>query len=63
MYFKQGSKTVVTITITNSLYIITYISKKYKDTAFVGVKTCETTTLTTIDNKSKNEVTKEKELE
>jgi hypothetical protein len=48
---------------TNSLYIIIYISKKYKDTAFVGVEIYETTTLTTIDNKSKNEATKEKELE
>ncbi len=48
---------------TNSLYVITHISKKYKDTAFVRVETCETTTLTTIDNKSKNEATKEKELE
>jgi hypothetical protein len=63
IYFKQGPKTVITITIINSLYVITYISKKYKDIAFVGVKTCETTTLTTIDNKSKNKATKKKELE
>jgi hypothetical protein len=47
----------------NSLYVITYISKKCKDTSFAGVETCETTTLTTIDNKSKNEAIKEKELE
>jgi hypothetical protein len=62
MYFKQGPKTVVTATIINSLYIITHILKKYKDTAFAGVETCETTTLTTTDDKSKNEATKEKEL-
>ncbi len=43
--------------------MITHISKKCKDTAFAGVKTHETITLTTIDNKSKNEATKEKELE
>jgi hypothetical protein len=47
----------------NSLYIITYILKKCKDTAFIGVEIYKTTTLTTIDNKSKNEATKEKELE
>jgi hypothetical protein len=47
----------------NSLYVITPILKKYKDTVFIGVKTRETITLTTIDNESKNEVTKEKELE
>jgi hypothetical protein len=63
MYFKQGPKTVVTITIINSLYMITHISKKCKDTVFVGVEICETTTLTTIDNESKNKATKEKELE
>jgi hypothetical protein len=63
MYFKQGPKTVVTVIIINSLYVIIYISKKCKDTAFVEVKIYETTTLTTIDNKSKNEATKEKELE
>jgi hypothetical protein len=63
IYFKQGPKTVVTIIMINSLYMITHISKKCKDTAFVGVETCETTTLTTIDNKSKNKVIKEKELE
>jgi hypothetical protein len=62
MYFKQGPKTVVTITIINGLYIITYISKKYKDTAFVRVEIYKTTTLTTINNKSKNETIKEKEL-
>jgi hypothetical protein len=43
--------------------VITHISKKYKDTAFVRVETYETTTLTTIDNKSKNEAIKKKELE
>ncbi len=43
--------------------MITHILKKCKDTVFVGVKTYETTTLTTIDNKSKNKTTKEKELE
>jgi hypothetical protein len=62
MYFKQGSKTVITIIIINSLYVITHISKKCKDTVFIGVKTCETTTLTTTDDKSKNEAIKEKEL-
>jgi hypothetical protein len=63
MYFKQGPKTVVTVTMTNGLYVITHISKKCKDIAFARVETCETTTLTTIDNESKNEATKEKELE
>jgi hypothetical protein len=63
IYFKQGPKTVVTVTMINGLYMITHISKKCKDTAFAGVKTHETITLTTIDNKSKNEATKEKELE
>jgi hypothetical protein len=63
MYFKQGPKTVVTATMTNGLYVITHISKKCKDTAFAGVETRETTTLTTTDDKSKNEATKEKELE
>jgi hypothetical protein len=48
---------------TNGLYVITHILKKCKDTAFAGVKTYKTTTLTTIDNESKNEATKEKELE
>jgi hypothetical protein len=47
----------------NSLYVITHILKKYKDIAFARVETRETTTLTTIDDKSKNEVIKEKELE
>jgi hypothetical protein len=46
----------------NSLYIITHISKKCKDTAFIRVEIYETTTLTTIDNESKNEAIKEKEL-
>jgi hypothetical protein len=63
MYFKQGPKTVVTAIIINSLYIIIHILKKCKNTAFAGVKTYETTTLTTTDNKSKNKATKEKELE
>jgi hypothetical protein len=63
IYFKQGPKTVITITITNSLYIITHILKKCKDTAFARVETHETTTLTTIDNESKNEAIKKKELE
>jgi hypothetical protein len=63
IYFKQGPKTVVTTIIINSLYVITHISKKYKDTAFAGVETRETTTLTTTDDESKNEATKEKELE
>ncbi len=62
IYFKQGSKTVVTIIIINGLYVIIYILKKYKDIAFVEVKTCETITLTTIDNKSNNKAIKEKEL-
>ncbi len=60
IYFKQGPKTVIMI---NSLYVITHILKKYKDIAFARVETRETTTLTTIDDKSKNEVIKEKELE
>ncbi len=62
IYFKQGPKTVVTITIINGLYVIIYILKKCKDIAFVGVKICETITLTTINNKSNNKVIKEKEL-
>jgi hypothetical protein len=63
MYFKQGPKTVVIVIMTNGLYVITHILKKCKDTAFAGVKTHETTTLTTTDNESKNKVIKEKELE
>lgn len=63
IYFKQGPKTVVTIIITNGLYIITHVSKKYKDIAFIGVETRETTTPTTIDDESDNKVTKKKELE
>jgi hypothetical protein len=43
--------------------VITYILKKYKNIAFARVETYKTTTLTTIDNKSKNEAIKEKELE
>jgi hypothetical protein len=56
IYFKQGPKTVITITIINSLYIITYISKKYKDIVFVEVKIYETITSITIDNKSNNSI-------
>jgi hypothetical protein len=43
--------------------MITHVSKKCKDIVFAGVETYETTTSTTIDNKSNNKVTKEKELE
>ena len=38
MYFKQDNKKVVTATMTNDLYIITHVSKKCQDTAFVGVE-------------------------
>jgi hypothetical protein len=60
MYFKQGPKTVVTATMTNGLYVITHVSKKCKDTAFVGIETSEIATAT---DDSDNEATKEKELE
>jgi hypothetical protein len=63
MYFKQGTKKVVTATMTNGLYVITHVSKKCKDTAFAGVETRENTTPTATDDGSDNEATKEKELE
>ena len=63
MYFKQGPKIVVTIIIINGLYVITHVSKKYKDIVFAGVETRETITPTAIDDESENEATKEKELE
>ena len=63
MYFKQGTKKVVTATMTNGLYVITHVSKKCKDTAFAGVETRENTTPTATDDGSDNKATKEKELE
>ncbi len=42
--------------------MIIYVLKKCKDIVFVEVKTCETITPTTIDNKSNNKAIKEKEL-
>jgi hypothetical protein len=44
----------------NGLYIITHVSRKCKDTAFIGIKTSEITTTT---DDSDNKATKEKELE
>ncbi len=58
IYFKQGPKTVVIAKIINSLYIVTYVLKKYKDTVFTGIETRETAT----SNKSKDKATKENEL-
>ncbi len=62
IYFKQGPETVITIIIINGLYMITYVLKKCKDIAFVGVKTYETITPTTIDNESNNKAIKKKKL-
>ncbi len=68
IYFKQGPKTVVTAKITNGLYIVTYVSKKYKDTAFAGIKirktatSDESETATATGNKSEDKATKENEL-
>ena len=59
IYFKHRPKTVDTIIITNSLYIIIYVLKKYKDIAFIGIKTYKITT----NDKSNNEATKETDLE
>jgi hypothetical protein len=42
--------------------MITYVLKKCKDIAFVGVKTYETITPTTIDNESNNKAIKKKKL-
>ena len=39
--------------------MITYVSKKYKDIAFIGIKTREITT----NDKSNNEATKETNFE
>ncbi len=68
IYFKQGLKTVIKVKIINSLYIIIYILKIYKDTVFIGIKVHKTTTgnesktITTTGNKSEDKVTKEDEL-
>ncbi len=58
IYFKQGPKTVLIAKIANGLYIVTYVSKKYKDIAFAGIETRETAT----GNKSEDKATKENEL-
>ncbi len=68
IYFKQGLKIVVIAKIINSLYIVTYVLKKYKDTAFAEIKIRKTATgdesetATATGNKSKDKAIKENEL-